>query len=54
MAGYKAKDIPNKLSESADFNSSEFIAEAFTEYITSSSPRKIAKKFGEYLNNILD
>ena len=54
MANYKTKDVPEKLSESADYNSSEFIAEAFAEYINSSNPRKLSKKFGEYINKKLN
>ena len=53
-AGYKTSDIEEKLSNSVSINSSEFFAEAFAEYLNSSKPRKIAKVFGQYLNEILD
>jgi SPP1 gp7 family putative phage head morphogenesis protein len=54
VANYTAKDVPEKLSESADYNASEFIAEAFAEYVNSPNPRKLAKKFGEYINKKLN
>lgn len=54
MANYKPKDVSEKLSKSADVSASEFIAEAFAEYINSPNPRKIAKKFGEYINEKLN
>jgi len=54
MTGYKPKDVSEKLSESASINPSEFIAEAFAEYINSPSPRKLAKEFGKYINQNLN
>lgn len=52
-ANYKAKDVKEKLSEYATRNTNEFFAEAFSEYLDSPKPRKIAKIFGEYIDEIL-
>jgi hypothetical protein len=55
IAGIKkgSKEIKEKLSEYATRNPKEFFAEAFTEYLESPNPRKIAKTFGEYIDKIL-
>lgn len=52
--GYKVSDITEKLSISAKTTASEFIAEAFAEYLNSPKPRKIAKEFGKFLSEILN
>ena len=53
-AGLKAKDVPQKLSEYAKKDVYEFFAEAFAEYLDSPRPRKLARIFGEYINEILN
>lgn len=50
---YKANQVKEKLSEYATKNTEEFFAEAFSEYVDSPKPRKIAKALGEYINEIL-
>lgn len=42
--------IKNNLSEYAATNSSEFFAEAYSEYLNNPNPREIAKKVGELLD----
>lgn len=42
--------IKNNLSEYAATNSSEFFAEAYSEYLNNPNPRPIAKKIGELLD----
>jgi hypothetical protein len=45
--------ISNGLSEYALTNAHEFFAECFTEYVSSPTPRKIAKIFGDVIQEIL-
>ena len=42
--------IKNNLSQYAATNSSEFFAEAYSEYLNNPNPRPIAKKIGELLD----
>lgn len=52
----KQKDVKEHLSEYAmkkPREAHEFFAEAFSEYMTSKSPRPLAAAFGEEINNIL-
>lgn len=42
--------IKNNLSEYAATNSSEFFAEAYSEYLNNPNPRPVAKKVGELLD----
>lgn len=53
-AGQKAKDVSKNLSDYAKKDVYEFFAEAFAEYLDSPKPRKLARIFGEYLNEILN
>jgi hypothetical protein len=41
--GLTLDDITDNLSVYGQFNEAEFLAEAFSEYISSASPRKIAR-----------
>ena len=50
---YKNSDIEKMLSKGALENTNEFFAQAFSEYIDSNKPRKLAKIFGIYLFELL-
>lgn len=52
-AGMKEKDIKTHLSDYAKGESSEFCAEAFSEYFDSKTPREIARGFGEIIEEEL-
>lgn len=51
--GISNDDVIKGLSEYATWSPSEFFAEAFSEYMTSDNPRKIAKRFGEILDELI-
>ena len=52
--GVAVKDFRTEVSEYATKNADEWFAECFSEYMTSDSPRKVAKEFGEMLDEIME
>lgn len=48
------ESIKNNLSEYGATNSSEFFAEAYSEYVNNPNPRPIAKKVGELLDQEIE
>lgn len=48
------KDVPTEVSRYGAKNDAEFFAEAFAEFMDSSSPRPIAKKVGEIIDELMD
>lgn len=52
-AGCSTKDISREVSDYATKNAHEFWAESFSEFMCSSSPRKVATEFGAFLDGIM-
>jgi SPP1 gp7 family putative phage head morphogenesis protein len=52
--GTKVADMGSAVSEYASCNEKEWFAECFAEYLTSASPRPVAKKFGEMLEELMN
>lgn len=52
--GWGKDHIKNNLSEYAATNSSEFFAEAYSEYLNNPNPRPVAKKIGELLDREIE
>lgn len=48
------KDVPKEVSRYGAKNDAEFFAEAFAEYMDSKSPRPVAKKVGEIVDELMD
>ena len=52
-SGIKRKNVGTELSKYATEETDEFFAEAFSEYVTSKTPRPLAIAFGKVIDEIL-
>lgn len=52
-AGCTTNDISREVSDYATKNAHEFWAESFSEFMCSSSPRRVATEFGKFLDGIM-